>query len=65
MWAASMMWPPFRYKKDVQMIEVRAYAGLIRNHVELAGELGIEIAGLARDERERALIAAAYGRWGE
>ena len=47
------------------MIEVRAYAGLIRNHVELANELGVEIAGLARDERERALIAAAYGCWGE
>ena len=47
------------------MIEVRAYAGLIRNHVELAGELGIEIAGLTRDERERALVAAAYDRWGE
>ena len=47
------------------MIEVRAYAGLIRNHVELAGELGIEISGLTRDERERELVAAAYDRWGE
>lgn len=46
------------------MIEVKAYEGLIRNHAELANELGVEIAGLARDERERALVTAAYRQWG-
>ena len=47
------------------MIEVKAYAGLIRNHVELSEELGIDIAGCSRDERERKLIVGAWEKWGE
>ena len=47
------------------MIEVKAYAGLIRNHKELAVELGVDIDGLARAEREKKLIAAAYQAWGD
>ena len=47
------------------MIEVKAYAGLIRNHKELASELGVDIAGCARAEREEKLIAAAYQAWGD
>ena len=47
------------------MIEVKAYNGLIRNHAELARELGVEVAGLVRDERERALLAAAWQKWGQ
>ena len=47
------------------MVEVREYAGLIRNHVELAGELDIACAGLSRNERERAIVAAAWERWHE
>lgn len=47
------------------MIELKTYAGLIRNHVELAAELGIDTSGLAREERERALIVAAWGKWGK
>lgn len=45
------------------MIEVKAYAGLIRNHKELAAELGVDIDGLARAEREKKLLAAAYQAW--
>jgi asparagine synthase (glutamine-hydrolysing) len=47
------------------MIEVKVYDGLIRNHVELAEELGVGIDGLGRREREELLIAAAWERWGE
>ena len=47
------------------MIELKAYEGLIRNHVELAGELGVDIAGLTRREREEKLVVAAYGAWGD
>ena len=47
------------------MVEVREYAGLIRNHVELADELDIACAGLSRNERERAIVAAAWERWHE
>lgn len=47
------------------MIEAKAYAGLIRNHKELASELGVDIAGCTRAEREHKLIAAAYQAWGE
>lgn len=47
------------------MIELVTYAGLIRNHRELADELGIEIAGLGRREREKALIVAAWSKWGK
>ena len=46
------------------MIEVKAYAGLIRNHVELARELGVSIDGLSRQEREPKLLVAAYEQWG-
>ena len=47
------------------MIEVKAYAGLIRNHAELAAQLGVDIAGCSRAEREEKLLVAAYGAWGE
>lgn len=57
---------PLRHlTKDACMIEVKAYAGLIRNHKELAAELGVDIDGLARAEREKKLIAAAYQAWGD
>ena len=46
------------------MIELKEYAGLIRNHVELAAELGVDISGLPRGERERKLVVAAYETWG-
>ena len=47
------------------MIELRAYEGLIRNHVELATELDVDINGLSRREREESLVVAAYLAWGE
>ena len=47
------------------MIELKAYEGLIRNHAELAAELGVDIAGLARREREEKLVVAAYEAWGD
>ena len=47
------------------MIEVKSYAGLIRNHVELVEELGVSIDGLSRTEREKALLAAAWKTWRE
>ena len=47
------------------MIELQTYAGLIRNHRELAAELGIDISGLSRKEREAALIVAAWEKWGK
>ena len=47
------------------MVEVKAYAGLIRNHAELARELAVDIAGLSREERERSLAVAAYEAWGD
>ncbi|MDD6784750.1 MAG: asparagine synthase-related protein [Eggerthellales bacterium] len=46
------------------MIEVKAYAGLIRNHKELAAELGVCTDGMTREQREMALMAAAYQQWG-
>ena len=46
------------------MIEIKHYAGLIRNHAQLASELGICTNGMSKDERERALIVAAYEAWG-
>ena len=42
------------------MIELKAYAGLIRNHKELASELGVCTNGLTRDQREQRLMVAAY-----
>ena len=47
------------------MIELKEYAGLIRNHAELADQLGVDIEGLARREREEKLVVAAYEAWGE
>lgn len=47
------------------MIELKAYAGLIRNHHALALELGVDIAHDSRQEREEKLMLAAYERWGE
>ena len=47
------------------MIELKTYSGLIRNHRELAAELGVDIDGLTRAEREERLVVAAYGAWGE
>ena len=47
------------------MIEVKAYSGLIRNHNELAAELGVDIASCTRAEREERIVAAAYGKWGD
>ena len=46
------------------MIELKAYAGLLRNHRELAGELGVDIAGCTRAQREEKLVVAAYEKWG-
>ncbi len=46
------------------MIELKAYEGLIRNHVELAEELNVSITGLSRREREEQLVVAAYQSWG-
>ncbi len=46
------------------MMDVAVYSGLIRNHVELAQELGITITGLSRVERERKVIVSAYETWG-
>lgn len=47
------------------MNELKAYEGLIRNHAELAAELGVDISGLTRREREERLVVAAYGAWGD
>ncbi|MBR3690119.1 MAG: hypothetical protein IKL97_03355, partial [Eggerthellaceae bacterium] len=46
------------------MIEVKAYSGLIRNHIELADELHVDIAALTREEREKSLLIAAWNVWG-
>ena len=47
------------------MIELKAYAGLIRNHVELASELGVDTVGCSRRQREEKLLVAAYQKWGD
>ena len=47
------------------MIEVKAYAGLIRNHVALASELDVDTSGLSRTEREKQLVVAAWRAWGD
>ena len=47
------------------MIELKAYAGLIRNHAELADELGVDIAECTRGQREELLVVAAYQKWGD
>ena len=46
------------------MIEIKAYQGLIRNHAELAEELGLSISGCTRQEREEKIVVAAYQAWG-
>lgn len=46
------------------MIELRAYAGLIRNYRELAEELCVDITNSSRREREEKLMAASFERWG-
>ena len=53
-----------KHMKGSGMVELRAYEGLIRNHVELASELGVSIEGCTRREREERLVVAAYERWG-
>lgn len=47
------------------MIELIAYAGLIRNHAELADELGVDISSQTRDQREKSLVIAAFQKWGD
>ena len=47
------------------MTELKAYNGLIRNWKELAAELGVDVAGCTRAEREEKILIAAYERWGE
>ncbi len=47
------------------MIELKTYAGLIRNHKELAHDLNIDIVGMTRAEREEKLLLAAWDAWGE
>ena len=46
------------------MIELKAYEGLIRNHVDLAAELGLDISHCTRREREEKIVVAAYEAWG-
>ena len=46
------------------MVELREYSGLIRNHVELSRELGVDIGGCTRAEREETLLIAAWQAWG-
>ena len=46
------------------MVELKSYAGLIRNHVQLADQLDVDTTGCTREERERALVCAAWQRWG-
>ncbi|HOR21609.1 MAG TPA: asparagine synthase-related protein [Ruminococcus sp.] len=45
------------------MAQIREYRGHIRNWKELCSELGLDL-GLSREEREKAIIAAAYEKWG-
>ena len=46
------------------MVELKSYSGLIRNHVQLAEQLGVHIQGRTRQERERDLLCAAWQEWG-
>lgn len=45
------------------MVKILEYRGHIRNWRELCAELGVD-SSLPREEREPALIAAAYEKWG-
>lgn len=47
------------------MIQLTAYQGLIRNHADLAAELGIDITGLTRRQREEQLLTAAFETWNQ
>ena len=47
------------------MFELKTYAGLIRNWRELGVELGVAVDGMSREEREKALVVAAWEKWGE
>jgi len=47
------------------MIELKAYDGLIRNHAQLACDLGVDIGGCTRREREEKLLVAAWQAWGK
>ena len=46
------------------MYEIKEYAGLIRNHKALSEELDVDTAGLDRESREKAIMEAAYSKWG-
>ena len=46
------------------MYEIKEYAGLIRNHKVLSEELDVDTAGLDRESREKAIMEAAYSKWG-
>lgn len=46
------------------MMQIKEYAGLIRNHEQLSAELNVNISELTRKQREEALVLAAYERWG-
>ena len=46
------------------MIELKAYEGLIRNHVQLASELGVDVTACTRRMREEKLVVAAFEKWG-
>lgn len=46
------------------MVELKIYSGLIRNHAELAHELGVDISGCSRREREEKLLLSAWEAWG-
>ena len=46
-------------------MEIQSYEGLMRNHVELAEELGVDITGCSRRAREEKLVLAAWNAWHE
>ena len=48
---------------DTNIIEIRYSSGYIRNWRALCGELDISLT-LSREEREEAIIKAAYAKWG-
>ena len=45
------------------MVQIKYYSGYIRNYKKLCSELGVDPA-LSREEREAAILTAAYERWG-
>ena len=48
---------------DTNIIEIRYFSGYIRNWRALCGELDISLT-LSREEREEAILKAAYAKWG-